>query len=49
MEHFHTIVSGYRFHNIATEGSSKESLFNVVHIHLKCLPHLKKESLRNNE
>lgn len=37
MEHFHLIVNGYRFHNIATCSSTKEELFYFVYTHLTAL------------
>ena len=43
MKHFHLIVNGYRKHNIAMIGATKEQLCYVVLVHLNALPKVRKE------
>ena len=43
MKHFHIIVNGYRKHNIAFAGASKEQLCYAVMVHLNALPKIKRE------
>lgn len=42
MKHFHLIVNGYRKHNIAMIGATKEQLFHAVSTHLNSLIKMKK-------